>query len=77
VEKDEVYLEVLVTDLHCVLGANEAEVAAELGDEAPKVPQQRAMEVRLRVVAGQRQELQAIGVLELFEGSRVNLCHCW
>jgi len=54
-----------VADLHGVLGADEAEVAPEFGQEAPEVLQQCAMKVGLRVAGGETEELEVVGVLEL------------
>ncbi len=54
VEEHEVDREVLVADLHGVLRADEAEVATELGEEAAEVAKERAVEVGLRVIGGER-----------------------
>ena len=48
VEEDEVDREVLLADLYGVLGADEAKVATELGDEATEVTQDGAVEVRFQ-----------------------------
>ena len=54
VEEDEVDREVLVADLHRVLGADKAEVATKLGDEPAEVTEQRRMKIIFVVVARQR-----------------------
>lgn len=77
VEEDEVDREVAVVDLHRVLGSYEAKVAAELGDEAAEVPHEGAVEIVLGVAVGEREELEAVGILELVDGGGVDLCqHC-
>lgn len=48
------------------------QVAAELGDEAAEVPNEGAVEVALGVAVGEREELEAVGVLELVEGVGVD-----
>jgi len=52
VEEDEVDREILLADLYGVLGADEAKIATELGDEAAEVTQDGAVEVRLGVAVG-------------------------
>jgi hypothetical protein len=75
VKEDEVDREVLGAHLHWVLGADEAEVATEFGDEAPELAEERAVKIRLGVVVREAQELEAVGALELAEGRRMGLCH--
>jgi len=74
VEEHQVDGEVLVPDLDRVLGSDEAEVAAELGDEAAEVAEQRAMEIGLGVTVVQLEELQVVGVLELLDRGGMHLC---
>ena len=71
VEEDEVDREVLVADLHRVLGADEAEVAAELGEEAAQVVEEGAVKIRFGVAGGEVEKLQGIQLLEVFDGAGV------
>ena len=50
----------LFADLYGVLGTDEAEVAAELGDGSAQVAQERTVQVGLGVVARQAEELEAL-----------------
>jgi len=52
--------EVLLAHLHRVLGADEAEVATQLGDEAAEILQQGTMKIGLGVVIRQRRELVSV-----------------
>jgi hypothetical protein len=65
VEENEVDREVLVTDLHGVLRADEAEVAAQFSEETPEVSQQPAVEIRLGVIGSEPEKLDVVSVLEL------------
>ena len=76
-KEHEVDRKVLVADLHRVLRADEAEVTAQLGEEASQISEKRAVEVGLGVIGSEAQELDVVGVLELVDGRRVNLCHHW
>ena len=49
-EEDQIDREVLVANLHRVLGADEAEVATELREKAAQVAEESAVEVGLRVL---------------------------
>lgn len=57
VEEHKVDQEVLVAYLYRVLGADEAEVAAELGDEAAQVAEERAVQVGFGMLVRQVEEL--------------------
>jgi hypothetical protein len=56
-EEHQVDREVLVPDLDRILGADEAEVAPELGDEAAEIVQQRAVEIGFGVTVAQVEKL--------------------
>ena len=71
-EEEEVEREVPATDLHRVFGADEAEVAAEFGDETAQITQQTGMKISLGVVLRQAEKLQDVGVFKEFGGLRVN-----
>ena len=62
VEEDKIDFEVLVADLDRILRADEAEVAAKLGDKSAKVTQEPRVQILLAVVVGERQELEAVGI---------------
>ena len=69
VEEQEVEREVAPADLERDLAAEEAEVAAQLGDEGAQAGEQRAVQVGLGVVVGQAEELEDVGVLEDLAGT--------
>ena len=57
-------LQVAAADLHGELGADEAEIAAQLAQEVPELQQQAAVEVALSMAVWQVEELDEVGVLE-------------
>ncbi len=71
VEEHEVDRKILVTDLHRVLGADETEVAAELGDKSAEIAQQCAVEISLRVTTRKIDELERVDIFEVFNRSWV------
>ena len=75
VEEQQVEGEIALSDLHRVLGAHEAKVPTQLDEEVLEPIHEPAMQVVLRVLARQVEELDHVGVLEDIEGPGMRLCH--
>ena len=69
--------EVAAADLDGELGADEAEVAAELDQEVAELGDQRPVQIGLGVAGGQVEELDDVGVLEDRQGVGMGLSHHW
>ena len=77
VEEQKVESEVSIPNLHWILGAYEAEIAAQLDQEVLQPEDQPAMQVALGVFPRQVQEFDHVGVFEGVQRLRVHLCHQW
>ena len=75
VEKKEVEAEILAADLKKVLLAHEAEIAAQLDEEATDIGDERVLEIAFGMAIRQVEKIKEVGVLEDARGGRVNLCH--
>jgi hypothetical protein len=70
VEKEEVDAIRLVADPHAPLANDEAEVRAEFQQEGFEMPDQRRFEIALRVFVAQIEEVENLGILDLFVGRK-------
>jgi len=77
-EEQQVQREILAADLDGIFGADKTEVAAHFDDEILEVPEQAPMQIRLRMIRRQIQELEDVGVAKELQNSGMRLCqHCW
>jgi hypothetical protein len=74
VEEQQIEREIALPHLERVLGAHEAEIAAHLDQEISQPVDQPAVQIALRVMGRQVEELDHVGVLEDAERVGVRLC---
>ena len=73
-EEQQIEREIPPADLERELGADEAEVAAQLDEEVAELEEQTLMEIRLAVAGREAEEFEEVAVLEDGEGLWVDLC---
>ena len=76
-KKEEVEREILFADLHGVLGADEAEVPPELGEELTQIEKKGLMKIGFGVAFGQIQKFDDVAVLEHAFRLGMQLVHHW
>ena len=73
VEEQQVEGEIATANLHGELGADEAEITAQLDQEVLQLEQKAPVQVGLGVLGGQVEELDQVGVLENRQGLGMGL----
>ena len=63
-KKEQIEGKILSADLEWMLGTDEAEIAAQLGDEAAQIPQQAAVEVGFVVFGRKTEKFKRVDVFE-------------
>ena len=63
-KKEQIEGKILSPDLEGMLGTDEAEIAAQLGDEAAQIPQQAAVEVGFVVFGRKTEKFKRVDVFE-------------
>ena len=74
-EEEEVEREILPADLDGILGADKAEIAAQLGEESAQVAEQCPVQVGLGMGIGEAEEFQRVGILENVHCLRMQFSH--
>jgi len=54
-----------------ILGADEAEVPAQFGDEASQIAQESPLQIRLGMLRGQAEEFEGVDVFKELGGERL------
>jgi len=76
-KEKQVQSKILPAHLERVFGADKAKIPPQLGDEAPQIAQQAAVQICLGMVRRQAEKFECVGVFEDVQSLGVQLPHQW
>jgi hypothetical protein len=77
VEEKQIEREILSADLDGILGADEAEIPSQLGDESAEIAQQGPFQIGLGMLGREAEKLKGVGVFEELGGLRMQFSQQW